>query len=404
MTPRRRVRLAGWTLIVLAPILLFGLIEGGVRLFDIQPSIDREAALPVWLDRNILVKESRWIDLLSGSPKDLRNYYLTYRWDRYLFYRLQPNLDLAMTDITAPAQIRGRTRWVFHTNAKGFNTPDVIYEKPPGTFRIVTLGDSSTFGWGVDTDRIYPHVLRDLLSRRHPGRAIEVVNLGVCGYSSQQGRVLLRREALPYRPDVLVFSYGSNDYSLVPEPFDEVYERNLGWSGALREILNHSRAYQVYAALLAGRTGERARGSQEAPGAGGVLNVGPDKSRENLIQMARFADERGIDPIFVTNCVPGDMSAPMREAASEKGVPLVDTEALLRASIDGIRRGERFGEELFYYRGLYGARMIEEFPWLAVYLTDECHPNVIGHRILAEALVPVVEATPSFERFASVSP
>src|SRR5574341_864800 len=92
--PRRVVRIAGWTLIVASPILLLAAVEAAVRWLDIQPSMEREAAVPAWLDRNILLKESRWVEMLSESPRDLRNYYRTYRWDRYLFYRLQPGLDI----------------------------------------------------------------------------------------------------------------------------------------------------------------------------------------------------------------------------------------------------------------------------------------------------------------------
>jgi len=389
---------------MLIPVLVLGGLEACARLLDIRPAGGPEAAVPAWLDRNILVKESRWIELLSGSPRDLTNYYRTYKWDRQLFYSLRPGLDLPLTDITAPPTLRERTRWVFHTNSRGFNAREVPYDKPAGTFRIVALGDSSTFGWGVDTEDVYPHLLEGILRRRHPGAAIEVVNLGVCGYSSQQGLTLLRREGLRFDPDLVTLSYGSNDYSMVPEPFDEAYARNMGWSGAARGVLNRSRAYQVYASYLLAGIG---RGGGGAAGGGGhsdeglVLNVGPEEGRENLVEMARLAVEKGIDPIFVTNCVPGEMASPIRAAASGTGVPLLDTAALLEGVIPAVLQGGPYREEASRYRALYGPATVERFPWLSVYLTDECHPNRIGHRVIAEALVPLVESSRSFQRFRS---
>ncbi len=386
----------GWLVILLFPVVVLAGVEVGVRVLGIEPSLDREFSVPAWLDRNILVKESRWIELLSDSPRDLRNYYRTYLWDRELFYRLRPGLDLPLTDITAPPEVRPRTRWILHTNSKGLNAREVTYEKPRGTFRIVALGDSSTFGWGVNTDEIYPHVLEETLRERHPGAGVEVVNLGVCGYSSFQGLILLEREALRYDPDVVTLSYGSNDFSMVPESFQEAHARNLGWAGTVRELLNRSRAYQVYAALLMSRIG-----SAGGPAGEQVLNVGPEKAQDLMEAMADAAASRGIDPLFVSNCVPGEMSRPIRAAAAARGVPLLDTEALLEASIDRIVAGALLPGEFARYQGLYGAGNLSDYPWLAVYLTDRCHPNVIGHRLIAEALVPMVEQTASFQAFIS---
>jgi lysophospholipase L1-like esterase len=404
VTSRRLPRALAWCVVLLTPPAFFGAVEAAVRLLDIQPSIEREAGVPAWLDRNVLAKESEWMGLLSDAPREMRNYYRTYRWDRYLFYALQPNLDVPMTDVTAPAVIRERTRWIFHTNARGFNAREVPYEKASGIFRIVTLGDSSTFGWGVDTEAIYPHLLERMLRARHPGARIEVINLGVCGYSSLQGLILLRREALNYNPDVVILSYGSNDFSRVPEPFDEVLERNSGWSGAVRAALQHSRAYQVYAGYLLGLSRKPPPAPASAPGetgsaseapAAGVYNVGPEKSRANMIEMVKVARGHGVEPLFVSNCVPREMSEPIREAAQETQVPILLSEQLFERALQEDAPARRFGDQLLQYKGLYGP-LADKFPWLAVYLTDKCHPNIIGHEIIAEALVPMIEAVPRF--------
>ncbi|HET9481218.1 MAG TPA: GDSL-type esterase/lipase family protein [Candidatus Polarisedimenticolia bacterium] len=403
---RRSIRVAGWSLVILLPGVLLGLIEATVRILDLEPGRGPRAAVPAWLDRNVLAKESQWIDLLAESPGDLDNYYRTYVWDRHLFYRLRPGLIVTLTDVTAPAAIRDRTRWTFSTNARGFTGPEVPYEKPPGTFRVVAMGDSSTFGWGVETEQSYPRVLETELRRRLPGRRIEVINLGVCGYTSLQGRVLLEREGLRYQPDIVTISYGSNDFSPVPEPFEEVYRRNLGWSGAARALLNHSRAYRLYASALLGAV--QARGAPAAaPAEGGariVLNVGPDASQENLIRMAGAASAGGADPIFVAHCTPGHLGEPMRRAAGASGAPLIESGPLLERSVEQGVASARFPQEAARLRSLYTAALMERFGWLQVYLTDHCHPNSIGHQLVAEALLPIVESTPAFRRFAGESP
>src|SRR6266850_7069858 len=150
----------------------------------------------------------------------------------------------------SPPGIRERTRWMLRTNSRGFPGPEIADGPHPGVYRILCMGDSSTFGWGVESDENYPSLMEKDLSRRHPGMRIEVVNLGVCGYSSLQGRILLEREGLKFAPDLVTLSYGSNDWSRVPEPFDVAYRRNISWTGAVRAILHRSRAYQIYTALL----------------------------------------------------------------------------------------------------------------------------------------------------------
>jgi lysophospholipase L1-like esterase len=391
------IRRIGWALIAAIPLLVLGGIEAAARLLDLGPA--RRAEIPAWLDAGILEKEKDWVTLLSENPGDLASYYRTYRWDRDLFYRLQPDLSLELTDVAAPPAIRPRTRWTFRTNARGYNTPEVALDKPEGALRIVALGDSSTFGWGVQPEETYPRRLEALLRARHPGRVVEVINLGVCGYSSFQGMILMRREALRYRPDIVTLSYGSNDYSRVPEPFDVAHARQQGWTGGVRALLHRSRAYQLYASWLSGAvSGKEGGGEGSAPP---VLNVGPDRSLRNLSAMAQEARGAGIDPVYVENCTPGDMGGPMREAARAEGVPLVPTGDLLAAAVPGILSGETPAPELPRIRALYGDALLKEFPWLAVYLGDHCHPNAAGQRLLAEALAPVVESTAAFRKWKS---
>ncbi len=399
-----RARLAGWTMILMTPALFLACVEGCVRLMDLTPAPAGEGSIPAWLDRNILVKDSRWMERLSEAPGDLAAYYGTYRWDRFLFYRFRPNVEVPLTDALAPPAVRPRTRWILRTNSRGYPGPDVEPGPHPGTYRILALGDSSTFGWGVESAEVYPLVLRDELRRRHPGRPIEVVNLGVCGYSSLQGLVLLEREGLAWEPDLVTISYGSNDYSRVPEPFHETLSRNSGWSGSVRELLHMSRAYEVYAALLSralsGGWKERVReaGSKEADEM--PLNVGPERSRDNVRRMIQRVTESGADPIVVTNCMSDWMVPPITEAAAAEGARLVETGALLRSRMAKVARDPSLGAARARVQAVYGLALMQEHPELEVYLADGCHPNPVGHRILGLALADQVEGSASFSRFA----
>jgi hypothetical protein len=76
----------------------------------------------------------------------------------------------------------------------------------PGRHRIVALGDSFTFGEGVDDEQAYPHRLQELL-----GGGVEVVNLGVHGYGHDQMLIRLREEGLGYAPDLVLLGFYADD-------------------------------------------------------------------------------------------------------------------------------------------------------------------------------------------------
>lgn len=100
---------------------------------------------------------------------------------------------------------------VASTNSRGFRGPEVVLPRPAGGIRILALGDSSTFGYGVTPAEDYPGRLERLLSRRFPGRAVEVINAGTPGWDSANGLAFLVSEGLSWKPDVVLVSFGYNE-------------------------------------------------------------------------------------------------------------------------------------------------------------------------------------------------
>lgn len=90
---------------------------------------------------------------------------------------------------------------------------DAIPPKRAGEVRVVCLGDSSTMGVQGDarTAFSYPSELQTVLRTRYPGRDITVINLGVSGYSSYQGRLLLEHVGVRYQPDLVTVAFAFHD-------------------------------------------------------------------------------------------------------------------------------------------------------------------------------------------------
>jgi lysophospholipase L1-like esterase len=111
-----------------------------------------------------------------------------------------------------PGQEGRFASWGFDTgvriNSHGFRGPETSFDKPSGTRRIVVLGDSFVWGFGVEEADSFPALLQSALG---PGN--EVLNLGVSGYSTDQELLVYRNVGRRYQPDVVVLVVASNDFA-----------------------------------------------------------------------------------------------------------------------------------------------------------------------------------------------
>lgn len=134
------------------------------------------------------------------------------------------------------------------TNSLGLRSPEVSYERAPGTFRILALGDSWTFGFHVGESESYPRQLEGMLESRARARGdptrYEVVNTGVVGYSTQQEAAYFRVRGQRFEPDlVLLAFYPVNDTHFKMAKYER-YNRLRAISPLLLDIYTFPR--QLY--------------------------------------------------------------------------------------------------------------------------------------------------------------
>lgn len=79
--------------------------------------------------------------------------------------------------------------------------------------RMVFLGDSLTFGWGVEQEETFAHLIEGALEEERP---TEVLNFGTGNYNTTQEVELFREKGLAYRPEQVVVFYFINDAEPVP--------------------------------------------------------------------------------------------------------------------------------------------------------------------------------------------
>lgn len=91
-------------------------------------------------------------------------------------------------------------------NSMGLRDPRTSYEKPPGTFRILALGDSYVEGAQVQANQTVAARLEQRL-RASSSTPVEVINAGVLGYGTAQEYLLLDQEGPKYQPDLIVLFF-----------------------------------------------------------------------------------------------------------------------------------------------------------------------------------------------------
>ena len=127
-----------------------------------------------------------------------------YLSDPRLFWRLKPDQTI-------------RTWWTgergAHINALSLRGPD--FEKHQEVTRILCVGDSGTFGWGVNDDETWPAYLESNLNQV-TGRRFQVLNAGVNGYSTCQTYRAYQRLDPIINPQIVIVSAGRNDLSRLP--------------------------------------------------------------------------------------------------------------------------------------------------------------------------------------------
>lgn len=125
-------------------------------------------------------------------------------------------------------------------NEQGFRDRPIL-PKALGEYRILALGDSVTFGWGVDQDKIFSARLEQLLQDRLH-RPVRVINSGVGGYNTVQEVTYFKREGIALEPDLVMLTYVQND----------IAELNLEWDPSISGSL-HGKSITEMVTIMVGK-------------------------------------------------------------------------------------------------------------------------------------------------------
>ncbi len=208
------------------------------------------------------------------------------------------------------------------TNSKGLRNREIFYARNPDVMRIVMLGDSLTFGWGVPQDLTFSARLEKLY--RADDVPAEIINTGVGNWNTIQEVQFFLVEGHKYKPDIVVLNYFVNDAEPVPKSSQPSWLMRhcyscvffLGRIDILRRMLFGGRSWKEY------YLGLYERGQAE-----GWL-----AAKNAIGRLARYCKEHGIKLIIaslpelhdVKNYQFNEVTDLVRETAAENGVEFVD--------------------------------------------------------------------------------
>lgn len=171
------------------------------------------------------IKKKSVLGVQHVTNLDRENYDISESKDLKFFYEPQPNSVETFKEDWLEQEIK------IKINSDGLNDRfDYEVEKKPGTFRILTLGDSHTYGVYVETKDNYTEVLEDLLNEKLTCDNIskfEVINLGVPGYDVRFSYERFKRRGLKYNPDLVFWLVNIWNLQHIAEYYYPRYEELL---------------------------------------------------------------------------------------------------------------------------------------------------------------------------------
>lgn len=153
-------------------------------------------------DAQALLQNARNTAVLDSQRKYEFKDMVQASLDNAIVYELKPNLHGEFMKVP-----------VF-TNSHGLRDDEYPKQKPKNTFRIVGLGDSCLFGWGVRGEETSLSILERVLNKNTSTHKYEVLNFGVPAYNTAIEAEVFLKKCLEYDPDLVLLHFFANDYDI----------------------------------------------------------------------------------------------------------------------------------------------------------------------------------------------
>ena len=283
-------------------------------------------------------------------------------------------------------------------NRAGFRSREFT-SKPPGVFRVLSLGDSCTFGIVDDpTFRYipepYPQRLERLVAERAGRGQLEVLNAGVAGYNSFQGLMLLRSKLRGLEPDLITVRFGWNDHFMSAEDSSGYREPDSALALGLQDLMLRTSLYGFFRRLNFELQALRAGGNPPPPKAlptEWIPNIPLEDYEHDLRRIVALGRARGAEVwlltsphAFVIDSIRGQQDKSPKLVLAFNAIPSFDRLIEIHDSYNHATReiGAELRVPVIDMDAAYRAHATEPL----FLQTDVVHPAASGHALEAETL------------------
>lgn len=377
---------------LLVPLIFFGITEIILRISGINTEIVKDknfqVNVPMWAmdEANFAVARDVYRQILDNQlPADSAEWLKCFEDAKYIYYRMKPNFSGMVTNTVNRAELEKGIKVFMEANSIGFRTKEIPKKKAPDAFRIFVMGDSTAFGWGVNQDERYSELLENKLKSMSSGTSYEVYNFGIPGYSSLHGRRQFDHYVMKYSPDMVILSFGANDSRKVPAAVKKIL-RQPAYIENLKDFLAGFKTYRFFRKIVFSLYNpfDKYRASKQKD-ADMEEFVTTWEYQQNLEHIIRKGKENGVETVLLGICCPMDYLSKMSAVAEREGARSMDGMHILLQKLPCIQTYDCYEKLSRYYEQLYGRQVLKDRRMLYV-TSDTCHPNRLGHEILAEAL------------------
>ena len=363
-------------------VIIFCLLEMILHFSGFQPSISyKKFIFPAWmeeLDPLVMARYQRYVAEQGFVSEDV----YAYRPDLRYGYLLKPNLQLTVLNYSSALFFDKLPPWTIASDAKGYRVSaqnPIVGETEGHTLHV--LGDSSSFGWGVDFEDSYPQQLAEKLKELPLTSSITVENYSTPGFTSYHGQLLLEDKVKIKNGDIVLVSFGSNDsYPSLKSDSVRFQARN-SMVGKISWSLNRLMIIKWMRTLIHSLPEPRIPKTKNS-------RVSLEEYQKNLGVIFQEILQRGGKPHFISVCNRGEYRDVAKQTAKSAHIPFYDFPEIFKPYLSKVH--DLFPEKFVTYFEAYG-KILEKETQLVFLFPDLCHPNAIGHGLMANALFEGLE-------------
>jgi lysophospholipase L1-like esterase len=264
------------------------------------------------------------------------------------------------------------------TNSHGLRNSEISFDKPKGISRIVGIGDSVMFGWGVEEEHSYLKVLEKRFTER--GQKVQFLNFAVPGYNTTMEVATFEQKALLFAPDLVIIHYVNNDlgipFFMATPPIPEtVYNSHLLGFLRTRWVGVRASSKTDELTLNGALVQETGRPNQEISKQYRYM-TGTPGYRRAMRRLLKLCKERDIPVIVLSG---GPNSALIKEVKNKLARKFPLELVFARPIVENYFKTNHPDGDKELRRKLL---------WVGPH---DPHPSELGHRLYAEALEPVIQ-------------